>query len=132
MKIASHLAGALLGAIFLFAATAYFLKLFPEPSFPAGSPVALFMGAMGPTGYMDFVKVCELLGGILVIVPATRNIGLLVLGPIIVNILAFHIFILKGAGFADPMSAGMVGGTVVSSLFLLYAGRRAFAGLLRA
>jgi hypothetical protein len=32
----------------------------PPP--PEGSPAALFFGAFGPTGYMTFVKVLELLG----------------------------------------------------------------------
>ena len=42
---------------------------------------------------MAFVKVCEILGTVLVAIPATRNWGLLLLGPIIANILAFNIFV---------------------------------------
>ena len=53
-------------------------------------PVASSWAHLGRTGYMTFVKVCELIGGILVMIPRTRNFGLLVLGPIIVNILAFR------------------------------------------
>ncbi len=58
------------------------------------------MAAFGPTGYMTFVKILELLGGLLVIVPKTRNFGLLILGPILVNILAFHVFIEKEPVFS--------------------------------
>lgn len=96
----------------------------PPP--PEGSPAALFFGAFGPTGYMTFVKVLELLGGMLVAFPRTRNIGLLVLGPILVNILAFHVFITKGAGIFDPMLVGIV----LLATYLLWCGRKAFAGLL--
>lgn len=69
----------------------------PPPP-PEGTPPALFMGAFAPTGYLTFVKVIEVIGGVLVAIPFTRNLGLLVLGPIIVNILAFHAFITKGEG----------------------------------
>ena len=84
------------------------------------------MGALGPTGYMNFVKVCEILGGILVAIPRTRNLGLLLLGPIIVNILAFHVFIMKGEKLMDPMLIVIV----LLALYLLWAGRKGFAGLL--
>ena len=56
------------------------------------------MIAFAPTGYLTFVKVLEVVGGILVALPRTRNFGLLILGPIIVNILAFHVFVMKGEG----------------------------------
>jgi putative oxidoreductase len=49
-----------------------------------------------------------------------------VLGPIIVNILAFHVFLTGGAGLLQPpvvLIAGLSG-------FLLWAGRKRFAGLL--
>ena len=94
---------------------------------PEGSPAAMFMGAFGPTGYFTFVKILEVLGGILVAIPRTRNFGLLVLGPIIVNILAFHVFIMKGEGLFNPALLFLV----ALALYLLWAGRKAFAGLLR-
>lgn len=119
------LAGIVLGLVFILASVMVLFKLAPEPQFPEGSSIALFMGAFGPTGYMTFVKVFELIGGILVAIPRTRNLGLLVLGPIIVNILAFHIFITGGQGLSDPMVLVVV----VLALYLLWVGRRQFAGL---
>lgn len=118
-------AGIVLGLLFVMASVTFFLKLVPEPKIPDGSPVALFMGAFGPTGYMAFVKVFELLGGILVAIPRTRNFGLLVLGPIILNILAFHTFILGGEGLLNPMLLIIV----ALALYLLWVGRKNFAGL---
>jgi len=105
---------------------AILLKLAPMPKFPEGSPIALFMGAFGPTGYMTFVKIFELTGGILVAIPRTRNLGLLVLGPIIVNILAFHTFITHGEGLLNPMLDVIV----VLALYLLWDARKKFLGLL--
>jgi hypothetical protein len=60
-------------------------------------------------------------------VPRLRNFGLLLLGPVIVNIIAFHIFI--GGGFKDLLSP-MLLITIVLSLYLLWVGRRNFASLL--
>jgi hypothetical protein len=120
------IAGVLLGLLFIMASVLFLFKLAPTPKFPEGSPIALFMGAFGPTGYMTFVKIFELSGGILVAIPRTRNLGLLVLGPIIVNIVAFHIFITGGAGLIDPMLDIIV----ALALYLLWVGRKAFAGLL--
>ena len=82
------------------------------------------MAAFGPTGYMTFVKVLEILGGLLLAIPKTRNFGLLILGPIILNILCFHAFVVKG-GWSPAH-----GFIAIASLFLLWAERRAFAGLL--
>ena len=102
MKYIPAIAGALLGLLFAVFSLMVLLKLVPVPPPPAdSSPVALFMGAFGQTGYLTFVKVFELIGGILVAIPRTRNFGLLVLGPIILNILAFHVFITKGAGLFE-------------------------------
>lgn len=127
MKIASHLAAGLLGFAFVAVGLMYFLKLGPTPPAPPeGSPAALFMGAFAPTGYLGFVKSLEILGGLLVILPLTRNLGLLVLGPILVNILAFQIFILKGAMLFDPVLVILC----LLTAFVLWTERRAFSALI--
>lgn len=123
MKIAAVIAGALLGLIFVFAAVVVLFKLIPAPPLPEGTPMASFMAAVGPTGYLTFVKVFELLGGVLVAIPKTRRAGLLVLGPIIINILAFHIFITAGAGLVNPQLIFIVAAT----LFLVWVEREPFA-----
>ena len=78
MKYAPTIAGALLGFLFVAFFLMVLLKLVPTPPPPAdGSPIDLFMGAFIPTGYITFVKIFELIGGILVAIPRTRNLGLL-------------------------------------------------------
>jgi putative oxidoreductase len=128
MKIASLIAGGLLGLLFLVFGLNFFLNFIPMPNdpSPADAPHKLFMAALAPTGYLAFVKVMEILGGVLVAFPKTRNFGLLVLGPIILNILAFHAFLLKGAGLFDPMILLIC----ALAAFLLWSGRKSFAGLL--
>jgi len=120
------IAGILLGLLFVLSGMVVLLNLAPVPEIPEGTPAAHFMAALGPTGYITFIKVLEVVGGILVAVPRTRNVGLLVLGPIIVNILAYHVFIMKGEGlFSAPIIM-----IVVLAAGLLWTGRRAFGGLL--
>src|SRR5450432_3366054 len=101
MKYLPCIAGGILGALFIMSSVVVLFHLVKMPPMPPG-PAASFMDALVPTGYMTFVKVLELLGGILVAIPRTRNFGLLVLGPIILNIIAFDVCIMKGQGLFNP------------------------------
>lgn len=131
MKCAANIVGGLLGLIFIVFGLNFFMGFLPEqPNPPEGSPPALFFGALIPTGYFALVKSLEILGGILVAIPKTRNFGLLVLGPIIINILAFHVFLIKGAGFADSVTLTVVLLISILPLFLLWTARNSFKGLL--
>jgi uncharacterized membrane protein YphA (DoxX/SURF4 family) len=127
MKHIPNILGGLLGLLFIAVSLMFFFDMMPdEQPPPEGSPPALFMGALIPTGYMNLVKTCELLGGILVAIPLTRNWGLLLLGPVIVNILAFHIFITDGAGLFDPPLVVIC----LIAAYLLWDGRGKFLNLL--
>lgn len=102
MKTATHIAAALLGLLFIVFGANFFLNFLPMPMPPEGSPAALFFGALAPTGYLALIKVLEITGGVLVLIPRTRAIALLLLGPIVVNILAFQVFFTGGAGLTQP------------------------------
>lgn len=123
----TNIAAGLLGVIFLIFGLNFFLKFIPIPPAPEGSPAAGFLGGMYVSGLLAFVKVLEIAGGIAVAVPKLRRLGLLLLGPVIVNIVAFHIFFTKGAGLTDPVVLAVS----LLSLFLLWAERRAFATFLK-
>jgi len=127
MKIVNNIIGGLLGLLFVFSASVVLFKInIPQPPPPPeGSPAAHFMAAFIPTGYMTFVKVCELTGGILVAIPKTRNFGLLILGPIIINILCFHGFVTAGVGLTSPMLIVIC----LAALYLLWVGRHQFLNL---
>ena len=129
MKLLPTLAAGLLGLAFVTFGANFFLNFIPMPAdpSPADAPHKLFMGAMLPTGYLAFVKVLEILGGLLVALPKTRNIGLLILGPIVVNILAFHIFLTKGAGLTNPPVVAIA----LLSAFVLFSERKAWLGLIK-
>ena len=121
------IAGGLLGLAFIVFGLNFFLKFIPMDGPPAGSPPALFFGAVGPTGFMAMVKTLEIIGGILVAIPKTRNFGLLILGPVVINILAFNLFLVPGVSalFQPPVIL-----ITVLSAFLLWDGRKKFLALL--
>lgn len=123
MKIVTNILAALLGLFFVFSGVAVLFKLVPIPVPPPGSAMELF-GKLFGDGWMQLVKVCEILGGLLLAIPKTRNFGLLVLGPIIINILAFHQFAAKDSAFQPALI-----GISLVALFLLWAGREKFANL---
>lgn len=126
MKYLPNIAGGLLGFAFVAFSLLYFLKFRNMvPPVPEGSASMFFYKATGPTGFMDFVKVCELAGGILTAIPLTRNWGLLLLGPVIANILAYHALVAKDGITAPPLVI-----ICLLAVYLLWAGRGAFLGLL--
>jgi putative oxidoreductase len=126
MKYLPIIAGILLGLIFAFASLAYFFNLVAGDPPAKDSATEHFFIAIGTTGFLTFVKALELIGAVTVAIPKTRRIGLLILGPIVVNIIAFHVFI-AGGGMANPMFVLVV----VLPLYLVWAERRAFIAYLR-
>jgi putative oxidoreductase len=78
MKNVYNFTAALLGFVFIVFGLNFFLKFIAIPQPPEGSPAAMFMGGMFLGGFLAFVKVLEILGGLLVVFPRTRNSGLLV------------------------------------------------------
>jgi putative oxidoreductase len=119
-------AGVALGLCFLAASVPVLFNLITVPTLPEGTPAAHFMAAFVPTGYVKFVKTFEFVGALLVMIPRTRNIGLLLLGPVIVNIVAFHSFVDDPRHLLSPMLVVIV----FCAVFLFYDARRNFSGLL--
>lgn len=124
MKHLPTIAGVLLGGVFLMASLTFLLGFMPDEMPKMSEAAEHFMTAVGPTGFMTFVKVCELVGAVLVMIPKTRGAGLLILGPILVNILAYHVFV-AGDGIADPM----VLAPSALAIYLLLVDARAFGRL---
>ncbi len=118
------IAGGLLGLVFLVFGLNYFLNFLPNPPIAEGSPPALFIGVLYSSGYLGLVKVLEIVGAVLVAWPRFRNYGLLILGPIVLNVLAFNVFVAEG-GWTQPPVLLVVG----LALFLWWCERGAFAKL---
>ena len=101
IKITNIVAG-LLGLVFLVFGLNFFLHFLPMPTPPEGSLAIPFFQATAGSGFLAFVKVFEIVGAFLVAFPQTRSWGVLILMPIILNILAFNLFIVGGMAVLQP------------------------------
>ena len=126
MKHIPNVAAVLLGVLFIAFGLNHWLHFIPMPESTPPEAAAKFFSALGSTGYLDFIKICEVVGGLLVLNPWTRNWGLLVLGPIVINILAVNIFLVgENAVFGPPVIA-----VSVLSAYVLWVERDKFLNLL--
>ena len=89
MKIIALIARLLLGLMFLVFGSNIFLHFIPMP--PPQGLAGDFMGAMFKSGYVYAVGALQVVGGLLLLVGRFVPLGLTLLGPVIVNILLFHI-----------------------------------------
>jgi len=125
MKIAIIMSRVLLGLGFIISGLNILYPFLPMPPPPEGL-VAQFMGVMFPTHWMALVGLVQLVGGILVILGRTAPLGLVLLGPVLVNILSFHIFLQGGQGIAPGLVFSVL------EIFLIYAYRRYFRAIFTA
>jgi len=114
MKLASNIVAVLLGAIFIVFGLNFFFNFIAIPHPPEGSPAAAFIGAMKSTGYLKLVKILEIVGGLLLVLPRLRTLGLVIIGAIVFNIACIHQFMF--GGLKDPV----VIFAVLACLFLAY------------
>ncbi len=110
----------LLALVFAGFGIAYFLKLMPTPDM-TGDPLT-FMQLFGGSGYMTAIKVFEVIGGLLVIAPRTRAMGLCILAPIAVNILLFELCIAHKPGIGVIL--------VIVTVLAIYFSKDKFKGVL--
>lgn len=121
MNVATIIARSLLGLIFVVFGSNAFLHFIPMP--PMSGHPGNFLGSMHATGYLHVIAALQVTGGALLLSGRFVPLGLTLLGPIIVNIDLFHIFMER----SGLLMAALVS---VLSLFLLWRYRDNFAGLL--
>ena|ERR1700733_13631505 len=122
MKIATILARILLGLLFTVFGSNAFLHFIPMP--PMSGPSGDFITAMYVTHYLYVVAGCQVLGGLILLIGRYVPLGLTLLGPVIVNILSFHIFM-------NPEGLPLALVVAALALFLLFRYRANFAGLVK-
>lgn len=123
MRIAVIIARTLLGLIFFVFGLNGFLHFIPNP--PPPPAVGAFLGALSATGYMLKLIFCtQVVGGALLLIGVAVPFALVILAPVIVNIIAFHIYL-------SPEPGAMAPGLLVTALevFLAWYYRAAFAPL---
>lgn len=83
---------ALLGLIFFVFGLNGFLHFIPNPDLP--EKAGAFMGALADTGYFLLVlTIVQTLSGLLLLVRKFPALALVLLAPIVVQILLFHVFL---------------------------------------
>jgi uncharacterized membrane protein YphA (DoxX/SURF4 family) len=124
MKIVATIARYLLGLIFTVFGLNDFLSFIPMGPMPPG-PAGDFARVMFSTHYFYFVGGVMVVSGVLFLVGRFIPLALVLLGPVLVNILLFHILM-------APKGIGM--GLFATLLWLLvaYRVRSAFTGLFQA
>jgi len=89
MKKAAMVARYLLGLGFVVFGANAFLQFMPEPEMTKDAKD--FMTLMFASGYFTYVAIIKLVGGLMLLLGRFVPLGLTLLGPILVNILLFHI-----------------------------------------
>lgn len=120
MKIASTISRYLLGLIFLTFGLNGFLHFIPMP--PPTGTAAQFFGALFVSGFYVVIFFLQIVPAVLLLINHYVPLALTILGPIIVNILCFHILMAP---------AGLPLAIAVTVLWLIVAHqvRSAFAGI---
>lgn len=121
MRMLTLIARLLLGVLFLvFGLNGFlnFLSMGPPPSGLAGQ----FIGALFLSHYYWAIAALQVVAGVLLIVGRYIPLALVLLGPIIVNILLYHIFL---------MPAGIVLAVIATLLWFIvfYSYRQYFSGI---
>jgi putative oxidoreductase len=99
----------LLGLVFAFFGANILHPFLPNPGPPPGV-AGQFAGALFASHYLYLIGAVQVIGGLLVLVNRYTVLGLTLLGPVIVNILTFHLLM---------DLRGIVPGLVVTVLWLL-------------
>ena len=123
MKTATTISRSLLGLIFVTFGLNMFLNFIHMPPPPEG-PAREFMTALYLSHYLYVIGAVQVVGGLILLSGRLVPLGLTLLGPVIVNIVSFHVLMAP---------AGLPMAFVVSALalFLLWRYREYFAGLVK-
>ena len=122
MKILTVAARVLLGLMFTVFGLNIFLHFLPMGKPPTDAASAFFVGLSAPF-YIQVVGSLQVVGGVLLLTGRYVPLGLTLLGPVIVNIDLYHLFL-------APVKFEPAVVVSVLALFLLVRYRSAFAGLL--
>jgi len=95
-----------------------FLSMGPMPTGLAGQ----FIGALFLSHYYWAVAAVQIIGGVLLLVNRFVPLGLVLLGPVIVNILLYHLFL-------NPAGIGLAIFVTILWFIVFYGHRQYFSGI---
>jgi putative oxidoreductase len=123
MNIATIVVRVLLGLVFVVFGSNGFLHFLPMPPLPHNM-TGDFLNALFLSHYIYAIALCQVAGGLLLLIGRFVPLGLTILGPVIVNIVLFHIFLAP-----EGLPLALV--IALLFLFLLWRYWSAFAAILR-
>jgi uncharacterized membrane protein YphA (DoxX/SURF4 family) len=82
-----------LGLIFVVFGLNAFLQFLPNPAPPTGDAGTFLTGILAAKYFFPFLKITEILGGLTLLTGFFAPLGLIILAPITLNIVAFHLFL---------------------------------------
>lgn len=123
MKIATIIIRSLLGLVFAVFGSNFFLHFLPM-QLPPEALARNFMMALFAGHYQYVIGALQVAGGLLLLIGRRVPLGLTLLGPVIVNILCFHILM-------EPAGLPMAIIVALLALFLVWRYRENFAGLVK-
>lgn len=121
MKILTLIIRLLVGLIFVVFGVNIFFGFMPMPELPHNA-MGDFLNSIFRSGYIYAIGACEVAGGLLLLIGRFIPLGLTLLGPVVVNILLFHVFM-------DPSKLLIAIVVLALWLFLMWRWRGAFAGI---
>ena len=124
MKIASTTISILLGLVLITFGLNKFFNFMPVMELSA--PGLEFMGAFVKVGYgMTIIAMVEIISGILIATNKYRALALVILFPIMINALLFHMYLDRENILPALLAIGM-------NLFLMYSSKEKYAPLFQA
>jgi putative oxidoreductase len=120
MKIAVAIARIVMGVIFVFFGLNGFLQFLKAP-LPTGL-AGQFLMALFQSHYVWFICAVQIVGGVLLLVNRCVPLALALLGPVIVNIILYHLLL-------NPAAAQLAVVVTILWFFLFYRYRANFSGL---
>ncbi|MDB6055751.1 MAG: hypothetical protein JWN25_3274 [Verrucomicrobiales bacterium] len=120
-----HIVRVLMGIMFFLPGLNGFHKFIPDPKEPMSEGALALMGAFASSGYMfKLIFGTQLICGFLLLINRFVPLALAMIAPVIVNIVAFHLFL-------APSGLVMAFAILAMEFYLAWAYRAAFCPMLR-
>lgn len=100
-----------------------FFNFLPAGPYDPGTPPQNFLDTLAQSHWLTFISVFQIAGGVLLLIGGSAPLGLVILGGILLNIIAFHFFLDGGNNLGPAVFLSVL------ELYLIYAYRNNFKSI---